>query len=94
MKTNKVTDALLGVAIGDAVGVPFEFRSRKEMESNPATRMIGYGTHQQPEGTWSDDSSLTFCLAESLIQGYDLKDIAQKFILWKTAEAEQQDIKK
>jgi len=45
--------------------------------------MVGYGTHNQPEGTWSDDSSLTFCLAESLANGYDLKDIAKKFILWK-----------
>jgi len=83
MNSNKVIDALLGVAVGDAVGVPFEFRSRAEMKSNPAKGMIGYGTHQQPEGTWSDDSSLTFCLAESLIGGYDLKDISEKFIKWK-----------
>lgn len=83
MKTNKVVDALLGVAIGDAVGVPFEFKSRDEMERNPAKDMIGFGTHRQPPGTWSDDSSLTFCLAESLVIGYDLADISTKFIQWK-----------
>lgn len=83
MKSNKVIDALLGVAIGDAVGVPFEFSSRDRMKSNPAKGMIGYGTHNQPEGTWSDDSSLTFCLAESLANGYDLKDVSEKFIKWK-----------
>ena len=33
---NKAKDALLGVAIGDAVGVPFEFNSRSEMKANPA----------------------------------------------------------
>ena len=37
MKSNKVVDALLGVAIGDAVGVPYEFTSREEMQANPAT---------------------------------------------------------
>lgn len=82
MKSNIVTDALLGVAVGDAVGVPFEFRSRDEMQQNPATEMIGHGTYNQPKGTWSDDSSLTFCLAESLINGYDLQDISEKFIKW------------
>ena len=80
---NKVTDALLGVSVGDAVGVPFEFRKRDEMLSNHATGMVGYGTYNLPMGTWSDDSSLTFCLAESLINGYDLKDISERFIRWK-----------
>ncbi len=83
MRTTKTTDALLGVAIGDAVGVPFEFSSRDKMKSNPAKGMIGYGTYNQPKGTWSDDSSLTFCLAESSIKGYNLKDISQNFINWK-----------
>jgi ADP-ribosylglycohydrolase len=44
--------------------------------------MLGYGTHNQPEGTWSDDSSLTFCLAESLSCGYNLQDIANRFVDW------------
>lgn len=80
---NKVLDALLGVAIGDALGVPYEFSSREDMIKNPASDMIGYKTHNQPPGTWSDDSSLTFCLAESLINGYSLLDISSKFIAWK-----------
>ena len=83
MESNKVIDELFGVAIGDDVGVPFEFSSRDQMKSDPAKGMIGYGTYNQPEGTWSDDSSLTFCLAESLIKGYDLKDISENFIKWK-----------
>lgn len=83
IESNKVVDALMGVAVGDAIGVPYEFNSREKMKTNPAKGMIGHGTHNQPQGTWSDDSSLTFCLAESLIDGYDLKDISQKFIRWK-----------
>jgi ADP-ribosyl-[dinitrogen reductase] hydrolase len=80
---NVITDALLGVAIGDAVGVPFEFSSKEQMRHNPATGMTGYGTYNQPPGTWSDDSSMTFCLAESLINGYDLADISRNFIRWR-----------
>lgn len=78
-----IKDAILGVAIGDAVGVPFEFRTSEQMALNPAKDITGYGTHNQPPGTWSDDSSLTFCLAESLIKGYDLKDMSERFIAWK-----------
>ena len=83
MQFNKATDALLGVATGDAVGVPFEFLPREEMQDSPAKNMIGHGTHDQKKGTWSDDSSLTFCLAESLSKGYDLKDISENFIAWR-----------
>ena len=84
MTYNKTTSTLLGIAIGDAVGVPYEFKSHIEMQKNPATDMTGYGTYLQPPGTWSDDSSLTFCLAESLLNGYDLMDMSRKFIAWKS----------
>ncbi|GAB4326874.1 MAG: ADP-ribosylglycohydrolase family protein [Flammeovirgaceae bacterium] len=44
--------------------------------------MREYGTHYHPAGTWSDESSLAFCLAESLCNGYNLNDIAQNFVKW------------
>ena len=75
-------DILLGIAIGDALGVPVEFEHRQELEKNPVVGMREYGTHNQPKGTWSDDSSLALCLAESLCNGYNLNDIADKFIKW------------
>jgi ADP-ribosyl-[dinitrogen reductase] hydrolase len=78
-----IKDALLGVAVGDALGVPVEFKSRKWLSENPTTDMQGYGTHNQPAGTWSDDSSLTFCLAEMLCEKYDLEDLAHRFINWR-----------
>jgi len=34
--------------------------------------MRGYGTYKQAPGTWSDDSSLTFCLAEAMASDFDL----------------------
>jgi ADP-ribosyl-[dinitrogen reductase] hydrolase len=80
---NFARDILFGVAVGDALGVPAEFKRRDILKQNPVTNMIGYGTHNQPPGTWSDDGSLTFCLAESLCQGYDLQDLANRFVNWR-----------
>jgi hypothetical protein len=42
---NTCKDILIGVAIGDALGVPVEFQSRQEISNQPVTDMIGYGTH-------------------------------------------------
>lgn len=80
---NSAKNILFGIAIGDAVGVPYEFSSREQMKKYPAKDIVGYKTHNQPPGTWSDDSSLTFCLAESLIKGYSLKSTAKNFVKWK-----------
>ena len=75
-------DILLGTAIGDALGLPVQFLDREVVAKNPVTTMIGYGQFNVPAGTWSDDSSLSLCLAESLCKGYDLSDIANNFVKW------------
>lgn len=80
--SNKVFDGIIGLCVADALGVPVEFMNRKKLVEKPVTNMIGYGTHNQPLGTWSDDSSLTFCLMESLYNGYNLQDIAISFVRW------------
>jgi len=79
---NFAKDILFGISVGDALGVPFEFKNRENLKRYPATDMIGFGTHSQPKGTWSDDSSLSFCLADSLCDGYNPKSIANKFFDW------------
>jgi len=79
---NKIRSMLFGLAIGDALGVPVEFESREYLRENPVKDMIGFGTYNKPPGTFSDDSSLTFALVESIINGYDLEDIAQNFVKW------------
>ncbi len=79
---NFYKDVLLGVALGDAVGVPVEFKTRLFLYAHPVTEITGYGTYNLPPGTFSDDSSLTFCLAEALIFDFDLNKIAQNFIKW------------
>ena len=82
MMYDKIKGGIFGVATGDALGVPYEFKSRAQMNASPASDMVGYGTYGVPAGTWSDDSSLTFCLMEGLIQGYDLKTIGHQFVQW------------
>lgn len=86
MKTQTITNMFLGLSLADALGVPVEFKSREFLEKSPVSSMLEYGTYNQKAGTWSDDSSLTFCLAESLCNGYDLSDMASKFIKWKQAD--------
>lgn len=73
---------LLGIAVGDALGVPSEFTDRQSLLFHPVSGMMGYGTHNQPPGTWSDDSALTFCLAEAIADGFDLDKTATNFVKW------------
>lgn len=79
---NIYKDLLFGVAIGDALGVPVEFKSRQTIAHKPVTDMTGYGTYNLPAGTFSDDSSLAFCLAEALTQEFSLQKIGNNFIAW------------
>lgn len=75
-------DILFGIAIGDALGVPLEFQNRQVIAQRPVTDMTGFGTYYLPAGTFSDDSSLAFCLAEALTQEFSLQNIADNFVAW------------
>lgn len=79
---NIFKEILFGVSVGDALGVPVEFMNRKQIASNPVIDMIGFGTHNLPAGSFSDDSSLTFCLAESFTQEFNLENISLNFQKW------------
>jgi ADP-ribosylglycohydrolase len=84
MKKLEIQDILYGIAVGDALGVPVEFKSRQYLKENPVTEMIGWGTHYQPIGTWSDDTSLSLCLTESLCKDkFDISDLGNRFINWR-----------
>ena len=80
---NLLQTILIGTAVGDALGVPVEFELRSVLKANPVINMREYGAHKQPKGTWSDDTSLMLCLAESMIEGLEINTLAQKFIAWK-----------
>ena len=79
---DKVFGGIIGLCVGDALGVPVEFETRESLRHNPVTDMQGYGTYNQPPGTWSDDTSLTLCLLDSLRDGLDYADIMKKFNAW------------
>jgi ADP-ribosyl-[dinitrogen reductase] hydrolase len=81
-----IKSALFGVAVADALGVPYEFLDRSDMLENPAKGMIGNGTYNQPAGTFSDDTSLTFCLAEALTHDFLLENVAKNFLKWYNEE--------
>jgi ADP-ribosylglycohydrolase len=83
-KRNIYKDRLLGVAVGDALGVPGKFKIKQTIVQKPVTDRIGSGTYNLEPGTFSDDSSLAFCLAEALPQGFSLKKIRNNFVGWLT----------
>ncbi len=58
-------DGIMGVVIGDALGCPVQFMSREKLIARGlVTDMEGYGAFHVPEGTWTDDSSLTLALLD------------------------------
>ncbi len=79
---NRVHGGVFGACIGDALGVPVEFLSREELRRDPVRDYRAYGTHNQPAGTWSDDSSLMLALLEALGEGFTLQKLAGKFLAW------------
>lgn len=79
-----IKSGIIGFAVGDALGVPVEFTSRESRKKQPINEMLGYGSHKVPEGTWSDDTSMSIAFMDSVIEcgsiNYD--DIMSKFCDW------------
>ena len=80
--SNNITNAIMGLCVADALGVPVEFMQRSKLKADPVIDMRAYGTYNQPAGTWSDDTSMTLCLLDSLANGLDYDDIMKKFHQW------------
>lgn len=78
----KIYDGIYGLAVGDALGVPFENVTR---DSFTCPNMVGFGAHSQPKGTWSDDTSLTLATLESISRQsgkISIEDIRLNFEKW------------
>jgi len=58
-------NSIYSYIVGDALGVPYEFQ---EAGSFSCKGFSEYGTHDQPLGTWSDDTSIMLCLMDSLCE--------------------------
>ncbi len=82
--TNIWLAGIMGVVVGDGLGCPVQFESREEVARHPVAGMRGYGTFNLPEGSWTDDSSLTIALLESIrrVGKIDLDDIMGNFMKW------------
>lgn len=74
-----ITNSIFGAAIGDAMGVPYEFRSRGTFK---CTDMTGFGTWNKPVGTYSDDTAMTLCTLDAISKGYSKKLLIENFIKW------------
>lgn len=70
------------VSAADMLGTQYEFMDREEVAELEIAPKGFFGPHQQPLGAFSDDTSLTMCLAESLCGGFDLRDMAERFCKW------------
>lgn len=83
MKQNWV-NGIMGVVVGDALGMPVQFESRATVAKHPVVTMRGYGTYNMPPGTWSDDSSMALATLVSLKEKgcVDYSDIMERFIRW------------
>lgn len=77
-----IKGALYGAIVGDALGVPVEFKGRYKLDEAPVNDMLGHGTHNQPAGTWSDDSSMLLCLVDAMNSGFSYKKLADNFVKW------------
>ena len=73
---------LFGLAVGDAVAAATQFR--RPGSFSPVGDMIGGGPFDLPRGAWSDDTAMTLCLAESLLErdGFDARDQVQRYSRW------------
>ncbi len=78
----RIRDAMLGLAIGDAMGIPVESVSRGSLKRNPVTGYRGHGSHDVPAGTWSDATCMSLATLDSLSGGLNYNDIMYKFVDW------------
>lgn len=90
-RESRIAGALVGLLVGDALGVPYEFNPP---ELIPSKELIEYvpppgflRSHAGvPPGTWSDDGAQALCLLASLIErgALDLSDFAGRMVRWYT----------
>ena len=80
--TERFRGALLGLACGDAVGTTVEFMRRGTFPL--VTDMVGGGPFQLEPGEWTDDTSMSLCLAESLVEcdGFNAADQMTRYVRW------------
>lgn len=87
MDRNVWLDGMMGLIVGDALGVPVQFMEKEEIisrENGPVKGMESGGVYDMPAGTWSDDGSMAIATLDSIVKnkGIDLTDIMECFCKW------------
>lgn len=89
MKKDNVIGMIVGCAVGDALGAPYEFMHREDVTFTADSDMIAGGVHDVSVGEWTDDTALMVAAAEAYVArgGFDPAAIAANFKQWrKTGE--------
>jgi len=79
---DRARGALVGLAVGDALGTTLEFSARDALPHH--AEMTGGGPFRLAPGVWTDDTSMAVALAESLVAhpGLDARDLMERFVAW------------
>jgi ADP-ribosyl-[dinitrogen reductase] hydrolase len=79
---DRAIGALLGLAVGDAVGTTLEFKARDSCDL--ILDMAGGGPFNLEPGQWTDDTAMALALADSLLENGDLdeRDLMGRFVEW------------
>src|SRR5947208_14975412 len=80
-RTDRCRGALIGLAIGDALGAAVEFQAPGTFP--PVTGYRAGGPHGLGPGEWTDDTSMALALADSIAEaGWDIHDQAERYLAW------------
>ncbi len=79
---DRALGALLGLAVGDALGTTLEFTRRDQRQR--VTDLVGGGPFRLQAGEWTDDTAMALALADSLLVtgGFNAEDLMTRFVSW------------
>lgn len=85
MQKDNVIGMIVGCAVGDALGAPYEFMERCDINFTKDSPMIAGGAHDVSVGEWTDDTALMVAAAEAYVErgGFDAGAIAANFKAWR-----------
>lgn len=79
---SRLTAAMIGAAIGDAMGLPVQGETQAALVQNPVTAMRGYGHFGLPAGYYSDETAMNLATMAALTHGFDPRRILNEYRRW------------
>jgi ADP-ribosylglycohydrolase len=81
-RSARVHGLVFGLAVGDALGMPYE--GRRPADVPPQIDLAPGGPYELPAGAWTDDTALALLLAESLLErgSNDGRDQVARYARW------------